>query len=104
MIILFGLVAVQIFGLGWLLVNLSKINSTIKICLAQLAPRVSLAVKFAPVCETCTYGPWSPLRRGEATKSNRSGFWTFWTSKLSNFKTRLWTRDTCHVYSEGTCG
>ena len=31
-------------------------------------------------------------------------FWTFWTSKFTNFKTRLWTRDMCHVYSEGTCG
>ena len=38
------------------------------------------------------------------SKSNTCGFWTFWTSKLTNFKTRLWTRDTCHVYSEGTCG
>ena len=24
--------------------------------------------------------------------------------KLTNFGTRLWTRDTCHVYSEDTCG
>ena len=38
------------------------------------------------------------------SKSNTCGFWTFWTSKMTNFKTRLWTRDTCHVYSEGTCG
>ena len=29
------------------------------------------------------------------TKSNTCGFWTFWTSKLTNFKTRLWTRGTC---------
>ena len=35
-------------------------------------------------------------------KLKNSGFWTFWTSKLTNFKTRLWTRDTCHVSSEGT--
>ena len=38
------------------------------------------------------------------SKSHTSGFWTFWTSKFTNFKTRLWTRDRCHVYSEGTCG
>ena len=25
-------------------------------------------------------------------------------TNLTNFKTRLWTRDTCHMYSEGTCG
>ena len=37
-------------------------------------------------------------------KLKNSGFWTFWTSKLTNFKTRLWTRDTCHMDSEGTCG
>ena len=72
---------------------------------SQVAPRVSLVVKFAPVCETCPNGPWTPLRQGKvAAKSNSSGFWTFWTSKLTNFKTRLWTRGTCHVYSEGTCG
>ena len=30
-----------------------------------------------------------------------SGFWTFWISKLTNFKTRLWTRDMCHVVVSG---
>ena len=29
------------------------------------------------------------------SKSHTSGFWTFCTSKLTNFKTRLWTRATC---------
>ena len=37
-----------------------------------------------------------------SVKSNESGFWRFWTKKLTNFKTRLWTRDMCHVSSEGT--
>ena len=29
-------------------------------------------------------------------------FGDFGQKKLTNFKTRLWTRDTCHVSSEGT--
>ena len=29
-------------------------------------------------------------------------FWTFLTLKLTNFETRFWTRDTCHVGSEDT--
>ena len=36
------------------------------------------------------------------SKSNTCGFWTFWTSKMTNFKTRFWTRDTCHLDSEIT--
>ena len=35
-------------------------------------------------------------------KLKNSGFWTFWTSKFTNFKTRLWTHGTCHVSSEST--
>ena len=35
-------------------------------------------------------------------KPDSSGFWTFWTLKLTNFETRFWTRDTCHVGSEDT--
>ena len=37
-----------------------------------------------------------------SVKSNNSGFWTFWTLKLTIFETRFWTRDTCHVDSEDT--
>ena len=35
-------------------------------------------------------------------KLNMWGFWTFGTLKLTNFETRFWTRDTCHVGSEDT--
>ena len=35
-------------------------------------------------------------------KPDSSGFWTFLTLKLTNFETRFWTRDTCHVGSEDT--
>ena len=72
---------------------------------SQLSPGISFDKKLAPGCDTCPNGQWASLSQGEvSTKSNNSGFWTFWTSKLTNFKTRFWKRATCHVYSEGTCG
>ena len=37
-----------------------------------------------------------------SVKSDKSVFWRFLTQKLENFETRFWTRDTCHVSSEGT--
>ena len=38
------------------------------------------------------------------TKPMDGPFWRFWTQKLTNFETRFWTRDTCHVGSEDTMG
>ena len=32
-------------------------------------------------------------------ESDRSGFWRFWTQKLTNFETHFWTWDLCHVGS-----
>ena len=61
-----------------------------------MAPGISFVVRFAPVCETSLNGPWW---RKVAAKSNSSSFWTFWTSKLTHFKTRLWTQGTWYSYS-----
>ena len=44
----------------------------------------------------------SPKKTTLVVYSDKSIFWTFWTLKLTNFETRFWTRDTCHVGSEGT--
>ena len=35
-------------------------------------------------------------------KSFVGKFWSYSLLKLTNFKSRFWTRDTCHVGSEGT--
>ena len=37
-----------------------------------------------------------------AVESNNSGFGNYSLIKLTNFKSHLWTHDTCHMDSEGT--
>ena len=44
----------------------------------------------------------SPKKTTLVVYSDKSVFWTFLTSKLTNLQTRFWTCDTCHVGSEST--
>ena len=65
---------------------------------SQLSVWISFVEKLAPWSEACLYSQWPSLSQGEVSaKSNKSSFWTFWTLKLTNFKTRFWTCDMCHV-------
>ena len=52
--------------------------------------------KFAQRSDICFLKAKRVYKKTSLTvKSNKSGFWSYFTSKLRNFETRFWARDMC---------